>query len=68
MSPRLQTATLMIPKRDNWRWVMRELATGLEVDYWLDSRTKSGNWLVGISSARASHLSEVQERAIEKLG
>lgn len=67
MSVRSRTTTVMIPKRDNWRWVMRELAVGLDVSYDLLTRTKSGNWVVSITSAHPSHLDKIHERAEAKL-
>lgn len=61
------TSAVLIPKRDNWRWVIRELTAGLDVEYWPQRRTASGNTLVGISSYRKSDIDKVLERAVEKL-
>jgi hypothetical protein len=67
MSIRSRSTTVMIPKRDNWRWVMRELTVGLNVTYDLLRRTASGNWIVSVTSAHPSDLDKVLDRATEKL-
>lgn len=62
---RRNLVTVMISKRDNWRWVMKALTVGLDVEYWPQERTKSGNWIIAATSSQRSNLDKLLERAAE---
>lgn len=63
---KLAYSNVQIPKHRDWRKDILELTSGIEAGFRLVKKTKSGNFIVQISSPKKSNLIAVLDRAIEK--
>lgn len=60
----LHYSNIAIDGAENWRARVLEYTEGLSVGFRLVKKTRSGNWIVQISSVKPSELATALDRAI----
>lgn len=59
-------SNVLIPKQLDWRFEATHLIEDIMAGFRLVNTTRSGNWVVQISSAEKKNLKKILDRAIEK--
>jgi hypothetical protein len=59
-------SNVSIPQDLDWRKEVSGLVSGIDAGFRLVKKTRSGNFIVQISSSKKSNLIDVLDRAIEK--
>lgn len=59
-------SNVCIPKNTDWKQEIAGLIAGIDVKFRLVNKTRSGNFIVQITSAEKSNLRRVLARAIDK--
>lgn len=59
-------SNVLIPQALDWKFEAKHLIEGIMAGFRLVNTTRSGNWVVQISSAEKKNLKKILDRAIEK--
>ena len=63
---KLHYSNVCVPKDTDWKEELRHLLAGIDVSFRLVNKTKSGNFIVQLSSPDKANLGKVLARAIKR--
>lgn len=63
---KLHYSNVLIPATADWKHEIAGLLGGVDVGFRLVNKTRSGNYVIQISSPKKKNLTEVLDRAIDR--